>query len=360
MVVGWRSASWGLGRFPFAGKRSTSAPMRRLLLAALIFLAIGPMPGTRQRTPRIDLTERVLVHPLRFPAGEAGMLRFVRGWHLSSPHSYFGGFSSVARIGRDRFQLVGDNGYWTRLTLTADGRASALRIAGLPGPDGRARRKSMNDAEAMFFDSASGKSWIALEGINQVWRLDPGLSVIEARRKLPGPPDWPSNRGPEAMARLADGRTVIFSEDADDDPRGREALLYGGDPAVPGPAPIRFFYNAEGKGLVSDAAPLPDGRILLVHRRLGFDPVFTTIIAIVDPAGIESDAVLRSQAIGRVPRPLAENYEGAAVSVEGGRTFLWLVSDDNFNTWQRSLLLQFELAGLPPRRPAADSKKAAR
>ncbi|NIJ37786.1 hypothetical protein FHR22_002489 [Sphingopyxis panaciterrae] len=321
--------------------------MRRLFPAALIFLAIGPMPGTLQLTPRIDLTERVVVHPLRFPASEEGMLRFVRGWRLTSPHSYFGGFSSVARIGRDRFQLVGDNGYWTRLTLTAAGHASDLRIAGLPTPDGRARRKSMNDAEAMVFDPVSGKSWIALEGINQVWRLDSDLSAIESRRKLPGGPDWPSNSGPEAMARLADGRTVIFSEDADDDPRGREALLYTGDPAAPGAAPIRFFYDAAGKGLVSDAAALPDGRILLVHRRLGFDPVFTTILAIVDPDDIGKDAVVRSQTIGRVPRPLAENYEGSAVAIEDGRTFLWLVSDDNFNTWQRSLLLQFELVDLP-------------
>ncbi len=90
-----------------------------------------------------------------------------------------------------------------------------------------------------------------------------------------------------------------------------------------------------------------------------FDPVFTTIVAIVDPADIKKDAVVRSQTIGRVPKPLAENYEGAAISVEQGRTWLWLVADDNFNSWQRSLLLRFELVDLPPT-PAPDSKKAAR
>ena len=45
------------------------------------------------------------------------------------------------------------------------------------------------------------------------------------------------NRGAEAMARFADGRTIVFSEDADDDPRGREALLFAGDPAASGPPP---------------------------------------------------------------------------------------------------------------------------
>ena len=323
--------------------------MRRPLLAALIFLALGPVPGTHQRFPVDDLTQCVSARPLRLAAAYRGMMRFVRGWQLDSPHSKFGGFSALARIGPDRFQFVGDNGYGVRLTLNPAGAARDVRIFAIPVPKGQSRSKSMADMEAMVFDPASGKSWIALEGLNQVWRLDAGLRHIETRRRLPTP-SWPANRGPEAMVRLADGRTIIFSEDADGDPRGREALVYADDPAVPGRPPLRFFYDSAGKGLVSDAAPLPDGRLLLVHRRLGLDPVFTTIIAILDPADIAKDAVLHSQAIGRVSRLLADNYEGAAISVEGGRTFLWLVSDNNFNVWQRSLLLQFELVGLPTRR----------
>ncbi|SEH14678.1 hypothetical protein SAMN05428974_1246 [Sphingopyxis sp. YR583] len=332
--------------------------MRRLLPAALIFLAVGPVPGTVMRFPETDLTQEASAHPLAFPPASRGAMRFVRGWRLVSPHSRFGGFSALAHIGQGQFLLVGDNGYSTRLSLDSRGAVSSVRIRALPTVDGRPARKSMADTEAMFVDAASGKVWLALEGVNQIWRLDADLSKIEARRKLPEP-RWPTNRGPEAMARLADGRTVVFSEDADDDPRGREALIYTGDPAAPGPAPVRFFYDSGGRGLISDAAALPDGRILLVHRRLGFDPVFTTIIAIVDPADIKKDAVVRSRTIGRVPRPLAENYEGAAISVEKGRTWLWLVADNNFNVWQRSLLLQFELVDLPPKK-TPDSKKAAR
>lgn len=332
--------------------------MRRLVHAALIFLALGPLPGADLRYPDEDLTQAAAARPLVLAPETGGMMRFVRGWHLVSPHSRFGGFSALARTGTDNFLLVGDNGYATRLSLDSHGAVSSVRIAALPTVDGRPARKSMADTEAMFVDSASGKVWLALEGVNQIWRLDAGLSKIESRRKLPEP-RWPKNSGPEAMARLADGRTVVFSENADDDPRGREALIYTGDPAAPGPEPVRFFYDSDGRGLVSDAAALPDGRILLVHRRLGFDPVFTTIVAIVDPADIVKDAVVRARTVGRISRPLAENYEGAAVSVEGGRIFLWLVADNNFNVWQRSLLLQFELVDLPPER-TPDSKKAAR
>ena len=336
--------------------------MRRYLLAALIFLAIGPAPGTDQRLPKVDKSaQTIIARPLVYSADKAGMLRFVRGWHLTSPNRTFGGFSALAIIGPDRFQLVGDGGYGARLTLHSDGRVEDPRIALLPSPSGKARRKSQSDFEAMAFDPVSGKLWVALEGLNEVWRIDTKLTRIESRAKLPKP-DWPANRGPEAMVRLAGGRTMVFSEDADDDSRGRAAWLFEGDPAMPGTKATRFFYDSEGKGLVSDAAPLPDGRILLVHRKLGLSPVFTTILAIADPADVRVGAIIRSRTTGRVPVPLAENYEGAAVEVRGGRTFLWLASDDNFNSWQRSLLAEFELVGLPPRRASRtqDSKKAAR
>ncbi len=332
--------------------------MRRPLAALLIFLLLSPLPGSQYRPVRPAGAETASARPLRFPAGDAGMMRFVRGWRLVSPYRDFGGFSALARTGPDRFQIVADNGYWVRMTLRRDSAVSDFRSGLIPNPDGRPRRKSMRDVEAIVFDPASGRTWAALEGINQIWRLDPTLTRTESRSRMPSP-RWPANRGPEAMLRLADGRMILFSEDADKDPRGREGLVYAGDAAVPGTKVFRFFYDAEGKGQVSDAAMLPDGRILLVHRRQGLYPIFSTIVAIVDPADIRAGAVVRSQTIGRVPTPLAENYEGAAVAVEDGRTFLWLVSDDNFNVWQRSLLVQFELVGLPPEK-TPDSKKAAR
>jgi len=332
--------------------------MRRLFLAALIFVAIGPVLGTRQVRPVVDTASQdIAVHALGYPAGRTGALRFVRGWRLSSSNAMFGGFSSLAVTGPDRFQLVADNGYWARFAVLPGDRVADARIGKIPVPGGNVGKKSKSDVEALLFDPATGQSRVALEFVNEVWRLDPTLGRIESRAALPRP-HWPKNSGPEAMARLPDGRIVIFSENADDDPRGREALLFEGDPSVPGTRAQRFYYDAEGKGAVSDATTLPDGRILLVHRRVGFDPVFTTTVAIFDPADIRPGAVLRSRTIGRVPGALADNYEGAAVTTDGARIFLWLVSDDNFNRWQRSLLVQFELVGLPVRAP--DSKKAAR
>ncbi len=328
--------------------------MRRLLPAALIFLTIGPMPWTGFRYPVVDHSQTASARALIYPAGDTGSLRFVAGWRLTSRNSLFGGFSAVAHRGDGRFLLIGDNGQMTRLTLGTDGRVSDVSIRPLPTPPRSPKRKAFTDAEALLLDPATGKLWVALEGINQVWRIDAAMTRVESRRRSPALYRWPANRGSEAMVRLSDGRTILFSEGEDRNDFGTEALVYTDDPAVPGKKPLLFYYDAAGKGQVSDAAPLPDGRILLVHRKLGLGPLFTTTLAIVDPADIRRGAVVRSVAIEQVPEALRENYEGAAVTVEGGKTILWLVADDNFNSWQRSLLLKFELVDLP------DSKKAAR
>lgn len=330
--------------------------MRKMIFALLIFAAIGPMPGSAQHYP-VDVivdvvtAARIIAAPDHRPPAPGDHLRFVEGWHLTSRHSRFGGFSSLALLGPRRFQMMGDNGYWTRMTLGPAGRVSGLTMGRLPRPPEYPDRKGYADAESAIYDRATGKTWVGLEGVNQILRLDPALSRVEARRKSPWLDGWPENSGPEAMVRLADGRTLLVSEGADHDPRGVEVLVFSGDPAVWGAPPVRLFYDAQGKGQVSDAALLPDGHVLLVHRRLALSPLFTTILAVADPADLAPEKVWRSRTIGQVPEHLRENYEGVAVGVERGRVFVWLVSDHNFSSWQRTLLMKFELAGMP------DSKK---
>ncbi len=79
-----------------------------------------------------------------------------------------------------------------------------------------------------------------------------------------------------------------------------------------------------------------------------------------DPGFLDSrvwpyvDAYIRPAMEGLgVPFTVIERAEYATKDFwggEDGKTILWLVSDDNFNRWQRSLLLKFELVDLPPRK----------
>lgn len=324
---------------------------RRILLSLLIFVAIGPVFGAHQHQVIENRSQSIAAQPVGLAAAppaqtRLGALTFVEGWHLTSPHSRFGGISGMVMTGPRTFLMVSDGGQFVRFALSPDGRTDQVQIRRMPVAGRSFARKAFTDAESIMRDPVSGRVHVALEGIGQVWRYDPRLSHVETRRRSKLLFAWPANSGPESMTRLTDGRVLLLSEKADDDPRGTEGLLYRDDPAVPGRAPIRFFYDSQGKGLAVDAATLPDGRVLILHRRLGFDPLFTSIIAIADPRAIRADGVWRSVEVARFAPPTrTDNFEALAIAREGGATYLWVASDDNFNAWQSTYLFKFALPG---------------
>src|SRR3546814_4668306 len=119
--------------------------MRRLLPAALVFLALGPLPGAALRFPVPDLSQQASAHRLAVAPQTAGTMRFVRGWHLTSPNSRFGGFSGLAMPAPDRFELVSDSGWSARFTLGASDRLDDVHVAPLPRPRGHPQGKSSTD-----------------------------------------------------------------------------------------------------------------------------------------------------------------------------------------------------------------------
>jgi hypothetical protein len=94
-----------------------------------------------------------------------------------------------------------------------------------------------------------------------------------------------------------------------------------------------------------DAAQLPDGRVLVLTRKivLGW-PAFESLLLVGDPrtirAGETWEPSLFAQLDSLLPR---ENYEALAVQREGGGVALWLMSDDNFSSFQRTLLARLRL-----------------
>ena len=105
----------------------------------------------------------------------------------------------------------------------------------------------------------------------------------------------------------------------------------------------------------TDAAALPDGRVVVVMRRLLWPlPMqFGAVIALVDPDRRDGEGRLVARQLVRLYPPIpVDNFEGVAVVRTGpGRVTLWVISDDNDAVTQRSLLLRFDLApaDLPPK-----------
>jgi hypothetical protein len=68
------------------------------------------------------------------------------------------------------------------------------------------------------------------------------------------------------------------------------------------------------------------------------------VVTIADALVPQAGATIERREIARLQPPLTiDNMEGVSVTVENGRTIVWLVSDDNFFPLQRTLLLKFAL-----------------
>jgi len=82
--------------------------------------------------------------------------------------------------------------------------------------------------------------------------------------------------------------------------------------------------------------------MLLVERRFTWAGGFAARLATLPAPAI---AVLEAKRLAEFDAsPLAENFEGVAARRDvAGRTLIYMVSDDNFNFLQRTLLVMFEL-----------------
>jgi hypothetical protein len=196
--------------------------------------------------------------------------------------------------------------------------------------------------------SPDGKQlWIGLERQNAIWRYGDPSAAADAGAAPAAMQKWPGNAGPEALVRLHDGRFLVLSEQArgpDGAENAHDALLFDRDPTDPAATVIRFGYRPPAGFDSTDAAELPDGRVLVINRRFAPLDGFAAAVTVIDPRAIAPGAVLVGEEIARLAPPLSvDNMEGIAVTREAGRTIVWLVSDDNLSPLERTLLMKFAL-----------------
>ena len=308
--------------------------LRFLLLLSLTAAAPPPQPRIRAAPVMLDPADPAVTR--------VGALRFLGGWVLTSTDRRFGGISSL--VERDgRFVALSDEGVLIRFRMRR-GRISEAGLRALPAGPGQVADKAHRDSESMQQDPASGRFWVGFEGVNEIWRYGPGFAAAEAHAAPAAMRGWPGNGGAEAIARLADGRFIVFSEEAPGPDGSTEALLFPGDPTDPGADPIRFGYRPPAGYAVTDAGQLPDGRIVLLNRRFTVMEGVSCVVTIADPREIAAGRAWQPRELARLRPPLrVDNMEALSIDREQGRTILWIASDDNFNPLQRTLLMKFAL-----------------
>ncbi len=286
-----------------------------------------------------------------------GALRFLGAVQLSSRDPGFGGISGLRAAGDDRMIAVTDTGNWLVLaTIERGGRLLGVRdvrLAPLPQPGGQPpQRKADVDAEAVEHDPATGITTVVYE---QQHRLA-HFTGIDARRPetLARPPaeteyltamtGWPANGGGEAMAVLPGGARIILSETARRRDGAIAALLTRSGTTT------EFGLAVLPDHSPTDAIALDDHRILVLNRRFSAFGGWSAALTLVDlaPALAGDMAPLPQRRLALLAAPLTfDNMEGLALRRVGKRIFVYLVSDDNLNRAQRTLLMKFELLAAP-------------
>ena len=332
---------------------------RRFLLVLTAGVAVGgvlaaaPLPAPA--VAALPLTATPISLDTRDPARrDVGRLRYRGGVVLRSTNAAFGGLSGLA-AGRDGWLLsVSDTGNWVAFrTVEARERLVGVTsgvIAPILDENGKpAPFKEAGDAEAVTWASG-GTAMVSFEQDHRILTyaaIDPARPATlrapaTATLRLAATGGWPGNGGGEALAVLGDGGHLWFEEDGQDASGHSPVLRIARDGSV-----TTLRYAAPPGYKPTDAIELSPGVVLVLNRR--FTPV-EGVSAVLTTATIAPDMAVTE--IARLAAPLStDNFEGIALTRAGGRTFVYLVSDDNFLGLQRTLLLKFELlAATSPKR----------
>ncbi len=335
-------------------------PSLRLILAVALMLP----PAVAADAGR-SIAIRAEPVPFNGPEGDrVGRLRYLTGLHLTSVNEDFGGFSGLAIDGERHLTAVSDRGHWLAAEVQLDARGKltglgAARIGRLCDDDGAPVDWERLDAEEVlalpgrgFLVSFERHHRIVLypseNGTGHPSHASGATAFERAPLPFPFPPaiiPTRRNKGMEAVALLADGRLLTFAEDlrtVDDDIIGWIGHPEAGDWR-------HLTLPAYEDFLPTGAALMPSGDVLLLARSYTKETGNRVRLLRLDAASLIPGSRLRPVELARIEPPATiDNMEAVAVhSGPDGQLLIYLLSDDNYNDEQRTLLLQFELLDQP-------------
>ena len=283
-----------------------------------------------------------------------GALRFLGAVQIRSTNPGFGGISAL-RAGRvNRLLGISDTGNWLAFdTVERDGRLVGVANAVMTPirqPDGKAAAtKDTGDAEGLEWDPATGEATISYEQEHRLVHftgidadLPASLERLPVRtERLTATIGWPANGGGEAIAVLPGGARIVLAEDPRRPDGSQVAMLTrDGETREIGVAGVDDFSP-------TDAVAIDGHRILVLHRRfsLMMQAAALTLVDLAPALGANSPATIPATLLARWQPPFAvDNVEGLAIRRVGARVFVYIVSDDNLNSVQRTLLMKFEIS----------------
>ncbi|NJM33946.1 MAG: hypothetical protein HC850_03695 [Rhodomicrobium sp.] len=336
-------------------------------MAATLLAILGVLAATAaQKADISSLTPQrlaVTARPFAFDPASTdrrnfGRLEWRGGVILAAPSEHFGGYSalSIPPDGKEMLALS-DAGSWLSARLaTKDGQLVGLedaRIGPIPQKDGQVlQRKRDRDAEALVALSPGkdldGRYLIGFEGRHRIdeyvfrkGAFKGPAGGVKLPRQLRG---MGRNEGLEGVTQLRGGQNngaiVAFAERKLAPDGNHTGVLLKKGIAYP------LFLKRTGEFDITELASLKDGSLLVLERSFIRASLKLDIrLRLVDAGEIEPDAILDGETLLEADsRFKIDNFEAMAVTeTEDGETLITLLSDDNFNFFQSTLLARFAL-----------------
>ncbi len=293
-----------------------------------------------------------------------GPLYYAGGLYLTSRDRAFGGLSGllVSEDGQ-RLLTVSDEGtWWTAKLEYREGRLINLngaRKAQMLGPNGEPLQgKGEADSESLAMAAGSGSSlagpfYVSFERKPRIW-LYPNPFTLDWKSDAKAtptavnvPPSFmsqPSNGGTEALVALDSTTLLALSEDM----KNKEGNFVGWI------IPTQSTGGKAGGGEIaltaqkdlhpSDLALMPNGDVLVLERSFSLDKGAGMQLRHIKRSEIKPGAKLTGDVLARLDVNYSiDNMEGLAVRKDPvtNETLIYIISDDNFNGLQRTVLLYF-------------------
>jgi hypothetical protein len=278
------------------------------------------------------------------------------GLQLTSVTDTFGGLSAIGFIGTEgKLVMVSDRGNFVSGQLVYDERGQPLSLVGVeiaPIQNSKGAdlpRDFARDAEALTIIERPDNRSVVRVGFENLTRvadfhLENGVPTGAAGEVVI--PDWlegtRTNESLEAVciapaASPVAGSTLLVTEGVTTGDGAHAAYLLGKNDKGP------LSYRSGSGTNPTDCAFLPNGDLLVLERGVSLISFVARLVRI-PAADVRADNEMVGEVLFEGAGGSLDNMEGVAVHAgPGGETRITLVSDDNFNDWERNLLLEFSL-----------------
>ncbi|MEP7240958.1 MAG: esterase-like activity of phytase family protein [Devosia sp.] len=283
-------------------------------------------------------------------------LVFRGGLQLNSSTDTFGGLSAIGFVGSDgQLVMVSDRGNFVTGRLLYDEREVPLQLVGVRltpiqnSKGAELTRAYTRDAEALTIIERPGDNSVVRVGFENLTRVaDFRLEndVPSGRAMDVTIPDWLSaNRTNESLeavciappASPVAGSTLLLTEGILDNDGAHSGYLLGKSDKGP------LSYRSGSGTDPTDCAFLPNGDLLVLERGVALI-AFAARLVRIKAADVRPGTEMAGDILYEGTGGDLDNMEGLAVhQTPAGETRITLVSDNNFNDWERSLLLEFSL-----------------